>query len=369
MKKAVSGSLDIPTTEMVDWFKARTTRHCKLVVKYIDIISTELYTIDNDILKLALDVLQTRKNAHDADKFREPLMTPYVWIAWRYKNQRESNKQISISDTMLRRMDEATKRHILANPHHPECSAGQVRIDPTDRDKSTSSIDASKMEFEDVIEMVADWSAMAEELGGTAREWYEKCSNVRWTFSNMQNMLIRRCIKIVEDYLEKEKTTESPFKTDTANEPSNLVEELTAKKKVFLGGTCNDSTWRQSLKELLTIHYFDPVVDDWTPECQVEERKQRELCDYCLYVITPKMAGVYSIAEVVDDSNKRPEKTVFCYLSTDDDDIFNAGQIKSLDQVGEMVARNGGKFVRSLKEVADILNKTGQENGKATVED
>ena len=39
-----------------------------------------------------------------------------------------------------------------------------------------------------------------------------------------------------------------------------------------------------------------------------EEIKQRAECDFCLYVITPKMTGVYSIAEVVDDSNKRPEQ-------------------------------------------------------------
>ena len=52
----------------------------------------------------------------------------------------------------------------------------------------------------------------------------------------------------------------------------------------------------------MKIDYFNPVVDDWTPECQDEEIRQRELCDYCLYTITPKMTDVYSIAEVVDDS-------------------------------------------------------------------
>lgn len=30
--------------------------------------------------------------------------------------------------------------------------------------------------------------------------------------------------------------------------------------KVFLGGTCNNSTWREELKPLLKIDYFDPVV-------------------------------------------------------------------------------------------------------------
>lgn len=90
--------------------------------------------------------------------------------------------------------------------------------------------------------------------------------------------------------------------------------------KVFLGGTCNGSTWREELIPLLGIDYFNPVVEDWTEECMAEERRQREECDYCLYVITPRMAGVYSVAEVVDDSNKRPGNTVFCLLENDWDD-------------------------------------------------
>ena len=93
-----------------------------------------------------------------------------------------------------------------------------------------------------------------------------------------------------------------------------------SKKVVFLGGTCAESTWREESIPMLKIDYFNPVVDDWTLECQEEEIRQREQCDYCLYVITPKMQGYYSIAEVVDDSNKRPEKTVFCVLDTDIDD-------------------------------------------------
>jgi hypothetical protein len=123
--------------------------------------------------------------------------------------------------------------------------------------------------------------------------------------------------------------------------------------KVFLGGTCNESTWRDRLIEMLKIEYFNPVVDDWTPDCMAEEVRQRELCDCCLYVITPEMTGVYSIAEVVDDSNKRPDKTVFCVLN---DGRFTDGQMRSLNSVGEMVKRNGGRFFLSLGEVANHLN-------------
>ncbi|GAA0083024.1 nucleoside 2-deoxyribosyltransferase domain-containing protein [Clostridium sp. CTA-6] len=140
-------------------------------------------------------------------------------------------------------------------------------------------------------------------------------------------------------------------------------------KKVFLGGTCNDSKWRNKLIQLLKIDYFNPVVEDWTPECMAEEIRQRETCDFCLYVITPRMTGVYSIAEVIDDSNKRPQKTIFCYLEKEDDDFakqltsmpvaklkFDKGQLRSLKQVGKMIERNGGKYFKTLEEVADYLN-------------
>ena len=129
-------------------------------------------------------------------------------------------------------------------------------------------------------------------------------------------------------------------------------------KRVFLGGTCNESTWREDLIKLLKIDYFNPVVDDWTPECAAEERKQREGCDYVLYVITPKMKGVYSIAEAVDDSNKRPVKTIFCALVADGEEKFDDAQTRSLIEVGRMVKRNGGQWLYSLKDVADKLNKT-----------
>ena len=137
-------------------------------------------------------------------------------------------------------------------------------------------------------------------------------------------------------------------------------------KKVFLGGTCNESTWRDGLIEILEIDYFNPVVDDWTEECYREELRQKELCDYCLYVITPRMRGVYSIAEVVDDSNKRPEKTIFCIVTADFSDtgdiiMFDEQQLKSLDKVGVMVQNNGGKYFRTLREVAKFLNNTNKE--------
>ena len=127
-------------------------------------------------------------------------------------------------------------------------------------------------------------------------------------------------------------------------------------KKVFLGGTCNGSNWREPVIDKLTIDYYNPVGEIWTAEMKKEEIRQREECDYCLYVLTPKMNGFYSVAEIVDDSNKRPGKTIFCYLVTDEELTFNDVQIRSLEQVAKMVVKNGAKFFNSLDDVVNFIN-------------
>lgn len=134
--------------------------------------------------------------------------------------------------------------------------------------------------------------------------------------------------------------------------------------RVFLGGTCNNSKWRSLVKKALEIGYFDPVVEDWTEECKEEELKQREECDYCLYVITPRMKGVYSIAEAVDDSNKRPEKTLFCILRFDEEFCFDKQEYNSLKEVRNLVERNGAKVFKNLSEVVTFLNTKSDIGGK-----
>ncbi|NJO91002.1 MAG: hypothetical protein HC831_20080 [Chloroflexia bacterium] len=127
-------------------------------------------------------------------------------------------------------------------------------------------------------------------------------------------------------------------------------------KKVFLGGTVNKSTWRDEIIKMLQIDYFNPVVETWTDEAYQQELYERENCDFCLYVLTPKMTGYYSVAEVVDDSNKRPEKTVICILQKDMDNEFTPFQLKSLNAITKMVSKNGAKVCKDLKEVAEYLN-------------
>ncbi|MGL5752691.1 MAG: hypothetical protein ACRCXT_19290 [Paraclostridium sp.] len=77
--------------------------------------------------------------------------------------------------------------------------------------------------------------------------------------------------------------------------------------------------------------------------------------DFCLYTITPKMIGCYSIAEAIDDSNKRSDKTIVCILSEDDGYLFNTNIIKSLNSVRSMVENNGGHTTTCLQDIVRII--------------
>lgn len=124
--------------------------------------------------------------------------------------------------------------------------------------------------------------------------------------------------------------------------------------KVFLGGTCAGRDWRSELIPLLKINYFNPIVDNWTEENKKEENRQKEICDYNLYVITEGMSGVYSIAEVVEDSIKKPNGTIFCIDIRNikvDEEVMN-----SINAVKDMVIDNGAYHFDSLNDVANFLN-------------
>ena len=130
--------------------------------------------------------------------------------------------------------------------------------------------------------------------------------------------------------------------------------------KVFLGGTVANSTWRDYMMPKLKVDYFNPVVEEWTEEDQKIEIHEREHCDFCLYVLTPKMIGRFSIAEVIDDSYKKSDKTIFCFLTEDDGKKFSKDAIKELNQIGELARSNGAVWKQNLDEVISFLNSASE---------
>lgn len=122
--------------------------------------------------------------------------------------------------------------------------------------------------------------------------------------------------------------------------------------KVFLGGTCSGYKWRDDLIPMLTCDYYNPIVKNWSEDDRVREVHERETADYVLYVITSGLRGVYSVAEIIDDSNKRPEKTIVCVLY----DGFDKKMTHSLRATVNLARDNGVTVCESLNEIAVTLN-------------
>lgn len=123
--------------------------------------------------------------------------------------------------------------------------------------------------------------------------------------------------------------------------------------KVFLGGTCSGYNWREDLIPLLSCDYYNPIVKNWSEADRLREVYEREHADYVLYVITSGLKGVYSIAEIIDDSNKRPEKTLVCILYEN----FSSQMAHSLHAVENLAKENGVITFSTLEEIATFLNK------------
>ncbi len=129
---------------------------------------------------------------------------------------------------------------------------------------------------------------------------------------------------------------------------------------VFLGGTCNHSTWRDELLTMLDankVSAFNPIVEEWNIEAQQNEDWHKANDDFCLYVLTPEMTGIYSIFEVADDSNKRPEKTLFCVLKERNGQAFSLVMEKNFLKIEKDLLNNGARVFKSLEEIANFLNQ------------
>ncbi len=131
--------------------------------------------------------------------------------------------------------------------------------------------------------------------------------------------------------------------------------------KVFLGGTCAGWKWRDELQPLLKCDYYNPIVKNWGEADRLREVYERETSDFVLYGITNGIKGVYSIAELVDDANKRPEKTIFVNLYKVWGRSSESKQMAhSLKAVENLVKDHGVKVFsgeNALQDVADFLNR------------
>ena len=168
-----------PTSEMIRHFYLRTTRHVRLVQTAMGVLAKErLWSLQ------AQRQLIRRARRHDQSKFLPEELKGYIWLTEYFRCQKVGKE---FDEPVWYEMvtDEAWEHHQKANRHHPEFYE-----------------DVNDMEALDLAEMVADWWAMAVELGGTARVWARKTVGERWDFNSVLVDDIYKFIEILEEYEE-----------------------------------------------------------------------------------------------------------------------------------------------------------------------
>lgn len=160
-----------PTPDMIAFYERRTREHIERVARCLALLAK--------VTDHGAELLE-RARVHDASKFGPEERTPYVWLT-EYHRRRRNGEPFEYPRGVTERVKLAVRHHVTTNRHHPEFHA-----DPND------------MSEVDLIEMVCDWTAMAQEFGqdgGSARGWADKVIGKRVPFNTDKRRFVYRMIE------------------------------------------------------------------------------------------------------------------------------------------------------------------------------
>jgi len=163
-----------PTLEMVERFERRTAEHIARVQRCLAILAERTRHGE---------ALNERGRQHDASKHSEEERVPYIWLT-EYHRCRFSGESFCYPAGMQERVSVAIEHHMRCNRHHPEYHA-----------------DVNDMTDVDLIEMVCDWTAMAQEFaesGNSARGWADRTIGHRVMFNAERTAFVYRMIDLLD---------------------------------------------------------------------------------------------------------------------------------------------------------------------------
>jgi len=166
-----------PTDAMIAFYEQRTRAHIERVASCL--LAIEQITEYGG-------QLSQRAKIHDASKFGPEERIPYIWLTEFYRSKRDSDP-FEYPAGMKLRVRAAIAHHMSANRHHPEFHS-----------------DPNEMTEVDLIEMVCDWTAMAQEFnqsGGSARGWADKTIGNQVAFNDDKTQFIYRMIELLDRQL------------------------------------------------------------------------------------------------------------------------------------------------------------------------
>lgn len=87
---------------------------------------------------------------------------------------------------------------------------------------------------------------------------------------------------------------------------------------VFLGGACNPTTWRRDTvipmlqKATPTVTFYNPQVEDWTPDLVAVEAKAKATCKVMLFVLNGQTTGMATAVEIAELMSKGRRVFLVC---------------------------------------------------------
>jgi hypothetical protein len=148
-----------PTPDMAAFYQRRTEDHIERVRRCLALMA-EGSAYGAELLE--------RGRLHDASKFGAEERIPYIWLT-EFHRCRQAGEPFAYPPGVADDVKRAIHHHVTSNRHHPEFHA-----------------DPNEMSEVDLIEMVCDWTAMAQEFGqdgGSARGWADKTIGTKFAFN------------------------------------------------------------------------------------------------------------------------------------------------------------------------------------------
>ena len=166
-----------PTAAMIEFYERRTIAHIGRVQTCLAVMA--------EITEYGAELL-VRGQHHDASKFGPEERIPYIWLT-EFHRCRRNGEFFHYPDGVAEQIEEAVRHHMSVNRHHPE-----FHLQPDD------------MSDVDLIEMVCDWTAMAQEFdqnGGSARGWADKVIGTRVHFGPRHRQFVYSMIELLDQHL------------------------------------------------------------------------------------------------------------------------------------------------------------------------
>jgi raw len=141
---------------------------------------------------------------------------------------------------------------------------------------------------------------------------------------------------------------------------------------IFLGGSCNPTTWRHDVAipalEQAGVRYYNPQVEDWSPALVEVEAQAKKEAEVLLFVIDGQTRAIASMIEVSEYAALGRKIVVVIEEIPDgttiDGQVITGRQLKDLnrgrDYVADVVKRGSnahlaGSLVQALELAKSLL--------------